>query len=85
VIVSDVCAGREAVENGENGLWFRSADADSLADALRTLRDDDTAARMSAAAWCRYWAEPLTLARHLDATENVYAEALATAAATRAA
>jgi glycosyltransferase involved in cell wall biosynthesis len=31
VIVSDACAGREAVTDGENGFWFRSGDAASLA------------------------------------------------------
>ena len=79
VVVSDACAGREAVVDGENGFWFKSADADSLAAALRKLKDDATAARMSENAWRRYWSAPLTMARHLDATEDVYARALATA------
>ena len=79
VVVSDVCAGREAVVDGENGLWFKSADADNLAAALRRLTDDATAARMSENAWRRYWSAPLTLARHLDATEDVYTRALAAA------
>ncbi len=80
VIVSDVCAGREAIAHGENGLWFRSADADSLAGALREMSDDAQAARMSENAWRRYWDAPLTMERHLDATEKVYGEALAVTA-----
>jgi glycosyltransferase involved in cell wall biosynthesis len=79
VIVSDACAGREAVAHGENGLWFRSADADSLAGALRELGNDQSAARMSANAWRKYWDAPLSMERHLDSTEKVYAEALASA------
>ncbi len=77
VIVSDVCAGREAVEDGLNGLWFKSADADSLAGALRRLASDEEATRMTQAAYGCYWAEPLTIDRHLDAIEQVYQAALA--------
>ncbi len=72
VIVSDVCAGREAVQNGVNGLWFKSADPESLASALRQLSDDDTARQMSRAAYDLYWAKPLTLERHLDALVALY-------------
>ena len=32
VIVSDICAGREAVAHGENGFWFRSSDVESLSE-----------------------------------------------------
>jgi glycosyltransferase involved in cell wall biosynthesis len=77
VIVSDVCAGREAVVDGETGLWFRSQDADNLADALKRMSDDDLAARMTRHAYERYWAAPLTIDRHLDAIEEVYRSALA--------
>ncbi len=77
VIVSDVCAGREAIVDGENGLWFRSGDPSDLAAALTKLSDDATARRMSEAALARYWSAPLTMDRHLDAIEAVYAEAIA--------
>jgi glycosyltransferase involved in cell wall biosynthesis len=76
VIVSDVCAGREAVEDGVNGAWFSSADPHSLAAAIERLGDDTTAARMSRRAYETYWADPLTIDRHLDAIEAVYGEAL---------
>lgn len=72
VIVSDLCAGREAVAHGETGLWFKSADARALSDAMRRLCDDETARRMGAAAYERYWANPLTLDRHLDRIAEVY-------------
>jgi len=73
VVVSDICAGREAVVDGETGLWFKSADAQSLAQALRRLQDDGEARRMARAARARYWADPLTLDRHLDRLADVYA------------
>lgn len=72
VIVSDLCAGREAVADGRTGLWFRSADADALAAALGRLADDDIARAMGAAAHADYWRRPLTLARHLDGLEAAY-------------
>ena len=76
VIVSDVCAGREAVNDGMNGLWFKSADPDSLADALTKLSDDSVAREMSRAAYDLYWAAPLTLDQHLDALIALYQRAL---------
>lgn len=79
VLVSDLCAGREGVRDGETGLWFKNGDAASLARAIAQLRDDDTARRMSRAAYDKYWAAPMTLDRHLDATLAVYYEARAAA------
>lgn len=72
VIVSDECAGREAVEDGENGFWFRTGNAEALAAHLRRLSDDDVATRMGQAAHDRYWAKPLTLDAHLDRLKDVY-------------
>jgi glycosyltransferase involved in cell wall biosynthesis len=72
VIVSDICAGREAVADGETGFWFASADPHALAAAMTRLKDDKIARRMSQAAYSRYWASPLTLDRHLDAVASVY-------------
>lgn len=72
VVVSDVCAGREAIADGRNGLWFKSADAADLAHALNRLKDDAEADAMTANAYADYWARPLSLERHLDAIEAVY-------------
>lgn len=74
VIVSDVCAGREAITDGRNGLWFKSANAADLARALNILSIDSVAAAMSEAAYADYWAAPPSLKRHLDAIEDVYAK-----------
>lgn len=79
VLVSDACAGREAVVDGETGFWFRSGDAAALAAHLVQLNDDALAARMGRAAYDRYWANPLTLDRHLDRIEAVYDAVLAQA------
>lgn len=80
VIVSDACAGREAVEDGETGFWFRSGDADALAAHLRALSEDGLAERMGRAAHARYWAAPLSLDAHLDRLGEVYATVMRDAA-----
>jgi glycosyltransferase involved in cell wall biosynthesis len=72
VIVSDACAGREAVVDGETGFWFRSGDPDALAAHLRRLSDDALATRMGRAAHARYWTAPLTPEVHLDRLTGVY-------------
>ncbi|MHB2169660.1 glycosyltransferase family 4 protein [Alsobacter sp. R-9] len=77
VIVSDICAGRESVVDGESGLHVQGGSVDALADALSRLRDDAVARAMGQAAYARYWADPLTLDRHLDRIEAVYAGARA--------
>ncbi|WP_336485280.1 glycosyltransferase family 4 protein [Methylobacterium nigriterrae] len=84
VIVSDACAGREAVEDGETGFWFRSGDPDALAAHLTRLRDDATADRLGRAAHARYWAAPLSLDAHLDRLAAVYETVLREAALGRA-
>lgn len=74
VIVSDVCAGREEVSDGETGLWFASANVDSLAGALTRMKDDALVARLSAGAHDAYWRDPPTLDRHIERILAVYRE-----------
>lgn len=72
IVVSDACAGRDEVENGVTGLWFKSGDVDDLARALAALCDDARATAMSHAAYRAYWAEPRTLERHVDGLVAIY-------------
>ncbi|ACL55514.1 glycosyltransferase family 4 protein [Methylobacterium nodulans] len=72
VVVSDACAGREAVADGETGYWFPSGDAAALAERLTRLRDPATVTALGAEAYRRYWAKPLTLSAHCDRLEEVY-------------
>ena len=71
VIVSDGCAGREAVEDGKTGLWFRCNDVDNLGEALKRFATLDVDA-MSRASHEAYWANPPTLDRHVDAITAIY-------------
>ncbi|WP_293861815.1 glycosyltransferase family 4 protein [uncultured Alsobacter sp.] len=81
VLVSDICAGREAVIDGDTGLHVRSADVSAWTQAIATIAEPGVAQRMSRAAHARYWRDPLTLERHLDGLEKVYGLALADALA----
>lgn len=76
-IVSDVCAARESIVDGDTGLLFKSGDASTLARALMKLKDDDLVARMSAQVYDAWWRKPMSLARHIDETLGVYEKALA--------
>lgn len=79
VIVSDACAGRESVEDGVTGRWFKSADANDLARVIDEMRDDATVAAMSRAAYGAYWADPPTLDVHVERLTRVYRGMLAVA------
>ena len=71
VIVSDGCAGREAVEDGKTGIWFRCNDVDDLVAALERLATLDLDA-LSRASYDAYWADPPTLDRHVEAITAIY-------------
>ena len=64
------------IEHGVNGLLVEPGDEPGLAAALARLKDDATARAMGAAAYRRYWADPLTLERHVGRTLDVYRAAL---------
>lgn len=75
-IVPDTSAAREMVADGETGLWFRSGDVGDLTEKMRRLQDAATASRMGRAAHERYWRDPMTLDRHVDRLEELYASLL---------
>jgi glycosyltransferase involved in cell wall biosynthesis len=72
VVVSDICAGREAVEEGVSGLWFKSADAGALTQALERIKDDALIARLSKGAYESFWRDPPTLDAHVERVTNIY-------------
>lgn len=79
IIVSDGCAGRDVVEDGVTGLWFRSNDPANLAEALSRFGQSDIDA-MSRATYESYWSNPPTLDRHIDAITAIYGDLLPTEA-----
>jgi len=72
VIVSDVCAGREEIEDGTTGLWFKGGDVTSLANALQRIKNDFLVAQLSMAAYESFWRDPFTLDRHVGRLMLVY-------------
>ena len=79
VIVSDACAGREEVEDGVTGLWFKSQDVADLARSLEVMRDDARVAAMSQAAYAAFWRRPPTLDLHVERITAVYEQMLTAA------
>src|SRR5947209_1952244 len=77
VIVADGCAGREEIEDGVSGLWFKGGNVDDLVRALRQVRDDALVSRLSDGAYASFWSDPPTLARHVERISGVYGEMLA--------
>jgi glycosyltransferase involved in cell wall biosynthesis len=76
-IVSDSCAARDAIIDGETGLVFRSGDASDLASKLELLdRTPELAAIMGKRAYENYWKSPSTLALHTGQLIACYQEIL---------
>ncbi len=76
VVCADVNAAAETVRRLENGLIFRAGNADDLAEKLTTMNDDQACAKFGEEGYRRYWAQPMTLDRHVDALIEVYRQAL---------
>lgn len=60
------------VIDGEDGILVDGGDAAGLSAALARLKDDACASAMGAAAYRRYWADPLTMERHVQRTIEGY-------------
>ncbi len=75
-IVPDTCAASQTVIGGETGLLFRGGDADDLVAKLSSLRGDTLVDRLGLAAHNRFWADPPTLERHVEALETIYQQVL---------
>jgi glycosyltransferase involved in cell wall biosynthesis len=60
------------IVDGEDGLLVDGGDVPGLAAALRRLGDDAVVRAMGAAAYRRYWEDPLTTRRHVERTIAAY-------------
>ncbi|WP_029032762.1 glycosyltransferase family 4 protein [Salinarimonas rosea] len=84
VVVSDGCAAREFVRDGETGLHVPSGDVQALAARLvRLASDPDLAERLGRAAQAAFLADPPSRAAHVAALETVYERAAAAQAGAR--
>lgn len=64
------------IADGDNGLLVEAGDEAGLVAALTRLKDDAFARAMGARAYQSYWADPLTLERHVARTLDAYRMAL---------
>jgi glycosyltransferase involved in cell wall biosynthesis len=71
-VVSRITAPADDIIDGVSGLVVPSSDAVSLLAAMRRLQDDGEAARMGAAAYCRYWSKPRTEANYAARLIEIY-------------
>lgn len=76
VILARTTGAASRVREGVDGLLVEAGDEAGLAAALVKMKDDDAAARMGANAYAAYWADPLTLDRHVERTLGAYRMAL---------
>lgn len=72
VVVVRTTGQASSVSDGEDGFLVDGGDVQGLAEALARLKDDAVASRMGAAAYRRYWADPLTIKRHVLLTVEAY-------------
>lgn len=76
-IVSDGCAAREGIVDGETGLLFRAGDIKDLVQKINELGSDPPMAlRLGQTAYDKYWANPSTLNSHVHELINCYAHIL---------
>jgi glycosyltransferase involved in cell wall biosynthesis len=75
-IVPTETAPSDLIVPGETGLAFPRADTERLADALRVMSDDATVERMGLAAYTAYWADPPTMAAHVDRLVAAYRDVI---------
>jgi len=77
-IVSDACAARDNIVNGETGLLFRSGDVDDLAQKMNLLHSNPKLSEtLGMAAYERYWAKPHTLQNHVTELLKCYKNVIA--------
>jgi glycosyltransferase involved in cell wall biosynthesis len=76
-IVSDGCAARDSIINGETGLLFSSGNINSLIKAIKKLNlDDKFALELGKAAYNRFWDKPPTLENHVNELTKCYKQIL---------
>lgn len=71
-VVSDVCAARDEIVDGETGLLFQSGSLDSLCEEIKKLTADHLVARLSVGAYERYWGREYGEQVYVHRLEEIY-------------
>lgn len=78
-IVSDACAGRDYVIDGETGLLFESGNVASLTAAISRLAESgELSDVLGGNSYNRYWNDPPTILSHVNNLINCYENIIAT-------
>jgi len=77
VIASDCTSTKYEIIEGKTGFAFKNQNVNDLAEKMKLLLDDDTADRMSRAAYDHFWADPPTPESHTQRLVEIYEEMLA--------
>lgn len=77
VIASDCTSTKYEIVEGQTGFAYQAHNVDDLADKMKRLLDDETADRMSKAAYDRFWSDPPTPESHVNRLLEIYNEMLA--------
>lgn len=76
-IVSDICAGREYVEDGFTGLWYKGGNESDLINKIKLLSTDfSLAQKLGYNAFNFYWEKPSTLEVHVETLIKCYMQML---------
>lgn len=77
-IVSDCCAAREYIDDGSDGLLFRSGYLNSLIDKIKICKDDSIVKKMSERCFENYWKNPFTIDKYIELLDKCYQSIIAT-------
>jgi glycosyltransferase involved in cell wall biosynthesis len=76
VILSRQTGAAQFVSDGVDGFLTPAGDEAALTQALAHMRDDAQTRAMGARAYANYWADPLTLERHVGRLNDLYRDML---------
>ena len=75
-IVSDACAARDEIVDGQTGLLFENGSLDSLCEKMEQLKDDTLLSRLSVNAHRAYWQRGYDERVYVHRLEEIYRNTL---------
>jgi len=75
-VIPETSAATEFVEDGHDGLYFKSGDLDHLMQKMTQLKDPEYAKKLGENAYKRYWQSPFTMEKHTNDLVEIYKKVL---------